>query len=327
MRAGTATLAFLLVTPLVTDAAPAAAAGSGSSAIGDGARSNLRDYNALADIDPPGQQTGDPEPVVEPPGEPRRVDTICQTLTGVPVLPADIPEQYRTTPPPGQGAWEYQVCADTAKTAADIITDHPSLASLKHYCDPNLLPHPNCELFAYWRPQIETNPPAPIQAVGGYFDRFFVLAPKMASSPDPTADHGLITNFPAWFWNTTPTTFPKVLPDPVFGGIAMAWHLSTTIESGDGDEVCTVGGLRQVGTVYDPNKYPPGQESPDCKHTYSNIGIYTVHSCSTWLIVVANLLFVIVFPITVCNNRNVTVKESQVVTGGDVIRGRVPPAR
>jgi hypothetical protein len=324
VRAGTATLAFLLVTPLIM-AAPAAAAGSGTSAIGDGARSSLRDFNALAGIgDPPGQQTGDPAPVVGDPEAPQAAP--CQTLTGVPVLPGDIPERYRTTPPTGRGTWEYQVCAENAELAADIVAKHPGLANLKQYCDPDLA-KPNCGLFVFWRPQIEQKPPAPIEVVGGYFEKFFVLAPHMASSPDPRAAYGIITNFPAWFWNTTPTTFPKVLPDLFFGGVAMAWHLRTRIQSGDGAEICDVGGLQQVGVVFDPNKYAPDQESLQCGYTYHNQGIYTVHACSQWLIVIANAVFVIAFPITVCNNRDVTVKESQVLTGGDVIRGRVPPAR
>jgi hypothetical protein len=321
VRAGTATVALLLVTPLVAGAAPAAAGGSGTSAIGDGASSNLRDYKAqAADIgDPPGQQTGDPVPVVEPPTQP--VDGACQTLTGVPVSPGDIPDQYKTTPPAGKGAWEYQVCAtssedgETAAEAAQrIVRDHPDLASAKAYCDPRA--GHACAVYVYWRPEIQTTPPPNVKDVKGYFTSFFTLAPKLGTSPDNDTV-GLLVNFPSWFWNTTYTgPFPKVLPDPIFGGVATAWHLETVWET-DGHQFCD-----NPGTKYTSN-YPPGQASPDCGYTYLNIGVYNVHACSTWLIVVANLFFIIVFPITVCNNFNVRVKESQVLTGGDVIGGRV----
>jgi hypothetical protein len=315
VRAGTATVALMLITPLVTGPAPAAAAGSGTSAIGDAARSNLRDYNGLlAPGDIPGQQTGD-DPVVEPPTKP--VDGACQTLTGVPVSPADIPEHDRTNPPAGQGAWEYQICASSAEEANRLVERYPDLASAKQYCNPQVAGR-NCAVYVYWRPKIATKPPATVDDVKGYFRSFFILAPHMDSSPKgQDSNYGMIVNFPSWFWNTTYNGgIPKVLPDPIFGGVATAWHLETWWET-EGGQFCD-----NPGTKYESN-VPPEQPSPTCGHTYHNIGVYNVHACSQWLIVVANAFFIIVFPITVCNNFDVTVKESQILTGGDVHRAPV----
>jgi hypothetical protein len=124
-------------------------------------------------------------------------------------------------------------------------------------------------------------------------------------------------------WNITPTEFPKVIGDlGLFGGlVATAWHLNTRFET-DGEKVCDVSGLKHVGKVWEPGKYPPDAES-SCGYTYKNIGTYNIHACTRWLIIAVGPFFAIAFPLTLCNDTAVTVKESQIVTGGDAHRAPV----
>jgi hypothetical protein len=298
---------------MLTVAVPAAAAPpSGPSPIGNGALVDTSDYIQAAMDD------GNPDTELDV-GDVR--DNACQTIPGT-VAPGDIPQRYRDKPPAGDGHWEYQVCAESAAAAATIVQQHPNVASARAFCD---IDGSKCAVFVYWRPDIPPNPPDPDEARLGYFKSFFTLSPDLGSSPHRDSDFGYITNLPTWFWNRIETRFPRALGDlGLFGGIAAtAWHLNTTFET-DGREACDVSGLRKVGTEWDAGQYAPNAKSPsNCGYTYTNIGTYNIHACSTWLIVAIGPFFAIVFPITLCNNWNVPVKESQILTGGDATRARV----
>ncbi len=330
MRTVTSALALLLITPLFAGVAPTALADEDppvdppgdSSPIGDGASSPLKDYIQGTIID-----DGETELTVGNVSE-----NACVKLAGT-VTPADIPERYRTNPPAGDGAWEFQVCAADAATARRVADNYPTVPAAKDHCkvdphDPPAADATPCAVFVYWHPAVRQIPPLPDQSRQSYFRSFFQFSPRLGASPGLDANHGAIVNFPTWVWNTVDTTLPKVVTEfGLAGGLfATAWHLNTTLDTNDQKpSICRVAGLRWVGTDWEEvkNRVPPQQASPDCGHTYTNIGTYNVHGCSQWLIIAVSPFFVIVFPITVCSNTTVTVKESQILTGGDATRARV----
>jgi hypothetical protein len=328
MRALTSALALLLIAPLFAAVAPATSAfaddppadpGDGS-AIGGGATSPLEEYIQGSIVNKDGTEltVG------------KVSDNACVTLPGE-VSPADIPERYRTNPPAGKGKWEYQLCAGNSNDAHTVARDHSTVASANAYCtiDENDPPpdanHIQCAVFAYWHPEINTPPPAPDESRDSYFESFFQFSPNLGTSPHNGA-LGLIANFPTWYWNKVETRYPKAVGDlGLFGGLAAtAWHLNTTLDTDDAaGRICSVSGLTKVGIEWETGKYDPAAESRECGHTYHNMGIYNVHGCSEWLIIAVGPFFVIVFPITVCSDTTMTVKESQILTGGDATRARV----
>jgi hypothetical protein len=312
-RAVTSVVALALIAPMLASAGPAAAADppADTSPIGDGAVSPPPEFIPVTSGD-----GGETELTV---GDVR--GGACQTLVGA-VAPTDIPARYRTTPPAGQGAWEYQVCAATAGAAQAIRAAHPDVQSARQFCAHG---QSTCAVFVYWRPrQQQPLPPPPDEGRQNYFESFFTLSPQIGSSPHRDSPRGYVANFPTWLWNRVETRFPRALGDfGFFGGfVVTAWHLNTSFET-DGHEVCDIGGFSLVGTEWNAGRYRPDQESPDCGYTYTNIGAYTVHACSTWLIIAVGPFFAIVFPITLCNTWGVNVKESQILTGGDATRARV----
>ena len=303
LRAVVLTSGVSLILPLtVTPPAVAAPDDTAPSVIGDGM--GLPDYiEGTVNTDP------DTEITV---GDER--DGACQTLSGA-VSAADL-APYRDNPPSGEGAWEYQLCAEDAAAARAAVAVYPNLAAARQHCAE---PASRCGVFVYWRSRIPQLPPAPDESREGYLESFFTLSPQIGSSPHRDSRLGLITNLPTWFWNRTQTRFPRVIPDlGLFGGAtATAWHLETTWQT-DGRQICD-----DVGTEWDAGN-PPQQESPDCGYVYRNIGEYEVEACSEWLIIaVVPPFFVVVFPITLCSDWTVPVKEAQVVTGGGPRRGPV----
>jgi hypothetical protein len=318
------TLTALLIASLLAAVTPATSAVAddpppdpGGSAIGGGATSPLEEYIEGSIVN-----NGDSELTVG-----NVSDNVCVTLPEV-VAPADIPERYRIDPPTGKGKWEYQICSNTAANAQLVASRTGTVARAKSYCatettTPRPRPIP-CAVFAYWHPEVNTPPPAPSQSRESYFESFFRFSPLVGTSP-PNDNQGLIANFPTWFWNRVETRYPKAVGDlGLFGGLAAtAWHLETTLET-DGGPVCDVSGLRKVGTEWNAGQYPPEAESPSrCGHTYKRMGIYNIHGCSRWLIIAVGPFFAIVFPITVCSNTPMTVKESQILTGGGARRAPV----
>jgi hypothetical protein len=321
-RAGAAGVVVVLMGPMLAGAPPAGAAPANPdeptapSGLGDGGLSPVEEFITVAK----GKDGGDTELSV---GKARDA---CRTLPGV-VAPTDIPTRYQDNPPPGEGGWVYQVCAETGDAVDDVLKVHPDLESATAFCK---LDASRCAVFVFWQPKIKQPLPEPDESRKGYFEGFFTLSPQLGSSPHRDRNtarggFGYIVNFPTWFWNTTPTEFPKVLGDlGLFGGIAAtAWHIETTFDT-DGVQACDVDGLHKVGTEWEDGKYPPGIESPSrCGHIYRNIGTYNIHACTTWLIIAVGPFFAVVFPITLCNNWDVPVKESQVLTGGDPRRAPV----
>jgi hypothetical protein len=327
-RAMTSAVALALIVPMLATAGPAGADDppGDTSPIGDGAISPPEEFIPIT--------SGDQGNTTLTPGAAR--DDACVKLPGL-VAPGDIPAQYRTTPPKGDGSWEYQVCAETGAGARDVARDHPSVASARAYCevDPDRPPAADavpCAVFVYWHPkERQPLPPPRDQDRKSYFNSFFTLSPELETSPDQIRNQGVVANFPTWMWSTTVTAIPRALGDfGFFGGfVVTAWHLNTEIDtdghdlSKSGHRVCRVAGFHNVGTKYNAGKYPAGQKSPDCGWTYDNIGTYNVHACSTWLIIAVGPFFAIVFPITLCNDWDVPVKESQILTGADATRARL----
>jgi hypothetical protein len=317
-RVITSAVALALIAPLVAGGGPANAdePPADTSPIGDGGISPPEEFIPVTSGD-----GGETELTV---GGVR--DDACQTLVGV-VAPSDIPERYRSNPPAGEGAWEYQVCAETAEAARTIRAAHPDFQSARRFCQSGAdeLNVNKCAVFVFWRPkQPQSLPRPPDEGRDNYFQSFFTLSPQIGNSPHKDAPFGYVTNFPTWFWNRVETRFPRPLGDfGFFGGFAAtAFHLETTFET-DGHEVCDVGGFRLVGTEWRAGRHAPDQESPDCGYTYTNMGAYEVEACTTWLIIAVGPFFAIVFPITLCNTWGVNVKESQILTGGDATRARV----
>jgi hypothetical protein len=302
-----AAAAVVITMPLVGFATPVAAdGGSSGSAIGDGALSSPANYvDATMDTDPGiDVQAGEVQ------------DDACQTVTGA-VSEADKGD-YKGRPPQGDGAWEYQLCAKDGPSARSDAAANPDVASAKRFC---AAPANDCAVFVYWRPNQQPKSDAQIKGRLGYFDSFFRFAPDLQTSPSRNPQYGLVVNFPAWFWDRT-NSAPKAIVLPIFGGITgVAIHLGTTWRT-DGRQICST-----PGTVYDPGRYPPTAQSPDCGYIYRDqkrADDNDITGCKTWLIIAYRpLFFLIVFPITLCRTWNVPVLESQIVTGGYPARARV----
>jgi hypothetical protein len=246
-----------------------------------------------------------------------QVDALCALLPGG-VSISDIPPDLRgANRPKGKGKWRYEVCGNTKADSQQIAAEHPNVAGAKRFCATGTT---ECGVFAIWIPEEKRAPTAADFSRQSYLSSFFDFAPNLGTSPDYRGGNGLglVTGFPAWFWNTVVTTFPKAVGDlGLFGGlVATAWHLNTEFTT-DGQQVCRVAGLRMVGTVYKKGKYDPASASPSrCGHTYTNQGVYNIHGCSQWLIVAIGPFFAIVFPITVCDDFPATVKDTQVLGTG-----------
>lgn len=314
-RAVVTAVALTLVAGLLTPAAPAAAAPAGpaSSAIVGGAASDLTSYrvtNYLAPVE--GNGDGEVEDI-EPIGE------ACQPLQGE-VSQADIDAAVGTGPPPtGEGAWRYEVCAENERIAREIASAHPQAADTRRYCGPPYEDKDPCAVVIHW--VLATPPPTPPSSPDGqqaYFESLFDFAPVLQTSPGFDAQHGIIANFPAWFWNTVETRWPKLVP----GG--HAWHLETTFTT-DNHQACRQSGLHKVGTVYRSGEASPAAPSPSgCGYTYRSQGRYQVRGCTQWLFVIVAFLGPIVFAVTFCSSDTVTVKEVQVLSGNAPRRFPVP---
>jgi hypothetical protein len=251
-------------------------------------------------------------------GDADQVDALCALLPGG-VSISDIPPDLRgANRPKGDGKWRYELCGNTKADSQRIAAANPSVYAAKHVCAAGT---EECGVFAIWIPKEKRPPTADDFGRQSYLSSFFDFAPNLGTSPDYRGGNGLglVTDFPAWFWNTVVTTFPKAVGDlGLFGGlVATAWHLNTEFST-DGQQVCRVAGLRMVGTVYKKGKYDPASPSPSrCGHTFTNQGVYNIHGCSQWLIVAVGPFFAIVFPITVCDDFTATVKDTQVLGTGN----------
>jgi hypothetical protein len=315
-RRGRAFVGIGLAAALLALGAPAASADppadqqdppASTSPVGDAGDLPIGDYIQAGVNDPSQDATVDVGVVSE-------VDAVCAALPGA-VAASDIPEDLRANPPKGEGKWVYEVCGDTKADSDRIARAQRTVFNAKRYCATGLT---ECGVFATWVPTVTQPPTARDFHRQSYLSSFFDFAPNLGSSPDFNADRGIVANFPAWFWNTVVTTFPKVIGDlGFFGGlVATAWHLNTEFTT-DGVRACRVAGLRMVGTVWKPGMPDPARESPSrCGHTYTNQGVYNVHGCSEWLIVAVGPFFAIVFPITVCDDFAITVKDTQVLGTG-----------
>jgi hypothetical protein len=321
----------------VGSAGPAAAAPTdgGSGAITDAAVSPLNEFMSTTLFN---DQNNPPDITVDP----IKFDTSCVTLDGT-VTPEDIATALDGRPQPeGKGKWVYVLCAQTKKLAQDAVTAIQEqggdlIANAKAYCPTgkdekgNDRAGPNqCVLVAEWDGEQKPAPPAVNDDRDSYLKSFLKFAPDLGSSPVQDADHAAIANLPTWFWNKVETRFPKAVTNFALIGdfaFATAWHLNTTFTTNDNpSEACDVSGLQKVGIEWN-RSYPPGAESqsdPKCGHTYHNIGTYNVHGCTQWLIIAfIPPFFVVAFPITVCDDFTVRVREAQVVTSNEGPRGRV----
>jgi hypothetical protein len=316
-----ATLAVVMLAPMVV-ATPASADEPGTTPGGTGSAGGIDDYLGGAFQDPDGNTEATVGAVTTTP---------CVSFPDL-VNPADIPAVYRANPPQGEGRWEYQVCAKTKALAQDVVNTEGSLAAVRQYCfhdkdQPELNKNHECAFFVSWHPKINAVPDFHNQGRGDYFRDFLTLSPQFSSQPKPGPEFGSIANFPSWFWLDNVTTFPFVVPDfGLFGGgVATAWHLESNMDTNN-EHACRETGLRKVGADWKAGTANPEQPSPKkCGYTYPHQGIYNVHSCSQWLIVVVTALFAFAFPITFCNDDQMTVKESQIVTGGDPRRAPAGP--
>ncbi|HVQ96675.1 MAG TPA: hypothetical protein VMU51_37005 [Mycobacteriales bacterium] len=308
-------VAMTLAAGLLAPAAPAVAApeAPAASAIVAGAATELVDYQVATYLAPAeGDAGADDIEDVQPVGE------ACQPLQGV-VTEADINAAVGTGPPPtGDGAWQYEVCAEDEEAASDIAGDHSQVDDAKRYCGP---PHEDkiaCTVVIHWVPVIPVIPPSNPESRQTYLRSLFDFAPVLEASPGFDPPNGLIANLPTWFWNTVVTEFPKLVP----GG--HAWHLWTEFHTNN-ERACRRSGLNKVGTVYRVGESNPGAASPTgCGYTYRNQGRYEVRGCTRWLFVIVALFAPIVFAATFCHSDTVTVKEVQVVSGGAPRRIPVP---
>ena len=300
-------VAAVLAAVVVESATPATAGPpAAGSAIGDGAVSSAPAYIGA---------TTSTDPSVDVKAG-RVQEDACQVVAGV-VSEVDKSE-YKGTPPEGEGAWEYQLCARDAATAGRYVAANPDVGSAKRFC---AVAANACAVFVYWRPRQAQKPNAGIRGRLGYFDSYFDFTADLETSPSRAEQYGLVVNFPTWFWDRN-SNLPKAIYLPVFGGITgVAIHLRTTWRT-DGRQICS-----KPGTVYNPNRYPPAAQSPDCGYIYRNqkrAQNNEIRGCKTWLIIgYRPPFFLVVFPLTLCQTWNVPVLESQVVIGGDPRRARV----
>lgn len=317
-----AVLALALIGQVVPGLTPSALAApadepTDTTPIGDGGSGGVGDYINVGLQDP----SGNTEVTVDA----TNMDP-CVGYAGL-VDPRDIPPELHQ--PSGAGHWVYRLCAKDAATARHYASRYPTLGAAKANCThdkdrPEVNADNLCALVVTWKPDEERRPRLD-EGRGGYFSKFLTLAPDLSTQPIRGPNDGLIVNFPSWFWLNNTTTFPFIVPDfGLFGGgVATAWHLNSHIDA-DGGTRCNVSGLRKVGTDYNDWHGPPEAPSPSrCGYTFPRQGIYNIHSCSQWLIVVAFTFFVVAFPITFCNNDNATVKEAQVVVGGGPVQAPV----
>jgi hypothetical protein len=309
LRTGALGLAVALALTLAGPPVGPAAAGpaqTSESAIGAGMISDRADYQKSTLL---GAGDGDGQVDVEDPvilG-----DDVCRPLAGE-VSQVDIDAALGTDPAPTEpGHWEYEVCAEDAVSAQTIAAANPTVAAARQHCGQPYEGADICGVYVHWRPDSPSQPP-PADPGGrkGYIDSLDNFAPVLVTSPAPDERHGLIVNFPTWFWSTVRTELPKAVP-----GVGTAWHLRTTFNV-DGHEVCRVSGLHKVGTVYHPGQDAPDKPSPSgCGYTFPNQGRYDVRGCTRWLFILGGLLGPFIFTQTFCDDDIVTVKEAQILTG------------
>lgn len=302
---------LLLVLSLFAVATPASAApGDTDGSVIGGTGESRDDYF---------DHTNDVDPDVDIDAEPEEVDA-CVKVGGAVTL-ADL-AQYDGPAPQGEGVWEYRLCGEDGDAARAIAREHPDVPSLKQYCAvrENVLPRAKCTVFIHWKPELPERRAVDPGGRRDFFDGYLRFTTDLRTSPAHDLPNGLIVNFPIWYWDQN-NNFPKPIFLPVFGGITgIAFHLETTWET-DGERICS-----SSGTIYRPGQHAPEQRSPTCHHSYPTMGNHQVRGCKQWLIIaqLGGLFPVpIVFPLTLCRNVTVPVKESQIVTGGDPRRAPV----
>jgi hypothetical protein len=162
----------------------------------------------------------------------------------------------------------------------------------------------------YWSAAAPAPPPNPVTLAQEAIATMNLKAITVGIVPDPSGV-GLV-GMPNWMWVTNPTV--NTWGPLTRSASAAGWTVTATAQvskvtwnMGDGQVVVCNG----PGTRYQ-DSYGK-QQSPDCGHTYTRQGAYTVRATSHWVITWAGIGQTGTIPMDLTNTAALTIGEAQVL--------------
>lgn len=156
-------------------------------------------------------------------------------------------------------------------------------------------------------------PPDPRELAQEALARMKLSAVNIGIVPEPKPGSVGIIGLPTWMWANAPdeTSWGPITRTASAGGYSVTATAKTTKvvwAMGDGSTVV----CRTPGTPYE-DRYG-AKSSPDCGHTYTRQGKYTVRATSYWVVDWAGIGQTGTIPLTFSDNVVITMGEAQVLT-------------
>ncbi len=186
-----------------------------------------------------------------------------------------------------------------------------------YFCEPpHLVPNAGMVTTTFWSltpPAGPAAPPDPRQLALQALKAMDLHAITIGIVPKPVAGSVGIIGMPTWMWaaNPTVTTVGPITRTAAAAGYtvtATATVKSIDWQMGDGSTVVCEGG----GTPY-KDSYGR-QSSPNCGHTYTSTGHYTVNAVSHWEVAWAGIGQNGVIPLDLTQTANIVMGEAQVIS-------------
>lgn len=164
----------------------------------------------------------------------------------------------------------------------------------------------------YWATSAPAVPPDPAQLAQQAVASMGLQAVRVGIVPEPVAGSVGLVGMPNWMWVAQPDA-------QTFGPItrtasAAAWTVTATArvqhvswDMGDGQVINCTG----PGTPYEVSYGK--QASPDCGHTYTRQGTYTVRATSHWVVTWSGIGQAGTIPMDLTQTAPVTIGEAQVL--------------
>ena len=168
-------------------------------------------------------------------------------------------------------------------------------------------------LIPYWSLTAPAAPPEPETLAQQAFASMQLQAVRVGIVPEARAGSVGLVGMPNWMWVSAPDpqTFGPITRTASAGGwtvAATAKVATVSWDMGDGRVVTCAG----PGTPYDVSY--GAESSPDCGHTYTRQGDYTVRATSHWVVTWSGIGQAGTILLDLTQATDVTIGEAQVLT-------------